>query len=94
MQWAFEAQDNDNAIRQIDEPYAAFVDLKFRCPDKAGALLREDADLLPFDFGGGACDVANFRVDARGRLERADQHSESRQFPLAKRSCWRSRELD
>ena len=34
---------NDSAVRLIDEPYAAFVDLKFRSPDKADALLREDA---------------------------------------------------
>jgi len=53
-----------NSIRLIDEPYAAFVDLKFRCPDKAHALLREDANVLVFDFGGGTCDVAIFRVDS------------------------------
>ncbi|HET8941533.1 MAG TPA: Hsp70 family protein [Rudaea sp.] len=60
---AFAAKSND-AIRLIDEPYAAFVDLKFRNPERADALLREDANILVFDFGGGTCDVAIFRVDA------------------------------
>ena len=52
------------AMRLIDEPYAAFVDLKFRSPDKADALLRNDANVLVFDFGGGTCDVAIFRMDS------------------------------
>ncbi|MBS0590379.1 MAG: tetratricopeptide repeat protein [Proteobacteria bacterium] len=50
-------------VRLLDEPYAAFVDLKFREPARADALLREGANVLVFDFGGGTCDVAIFRVD-------------------------------
>jgi tetratricopeptide (TPR) repeat protein len=54
-------------VRLVDEPYAAFVDLKFREPERADALLREGANVLVFDFGGGTCDVAIFRIDsARG----------------------------
>lgn len=60
---AFEARNPDD-IRLIDEPYAAFVDLKFRCADKADALLRDGSNVLVFDFGGGTCDVAIFRIDA------------------------------
>lgn len=51
-------------VRLIDEPYAAFVDLKFRSPDRADALLREGANILVFDFGGGTCDVAIFHIDS------------------------------
>lgn len=51
-------------VRLLDEPYAAFVDLKFRSPDRADALLREGANILVFDFGGGTCDVAIFHIDA------------------------------
>ena len=53
-----------SAVRLIDEPYAAFVDLKFRCPDKAASLLRDGSNVLVFDFGGGTCDVAIFSVDS------------------------------
>ncbi len=60
---AFDADGAKDAIRLLDEPYAAFVDLKFRSPEKAEVLLREDANVLVFDFGGGTCDVAIFRVD-------------------------------
>jgi len=60
---AFDANGAKDTIRLLDEPYAAFVDLKFRSPEKAEALLREDANVLVFDFGGGTCDVAIFRVD-------------------------------
>ena len=60
---AFDVGGVKNAIRLLDEPYAAFVDLKFRCPEKAEGLLREDANVLVFDFGGGTCDVAIFKVD-------------------------------
>ncbi len=61
---AFDVDENASAIRLIDEPYAAFMDLKFRCSERADALLRDDANILVFDFGGGTCDVAIFRVDS------------------------------
>ncbi|HET8898290.1 MAG TPA: Hsp70 family protein, partial [Rhodanobacteraceae bacterium] len=50
-------------VRLLDEPCAAFIDLKFRQPERAAALLREGANVLVFDFGGGTCDVAIFHVD-------------------------------
>ena len=50
-------------MRLLDEPYAAFLDLKWRNPAGAEAMLREDANLMVFDFGGGTCDVAIFRID-------------------------------
>jgi hypothetical protein len=51
------------AVRLLDEPYAAFLDLTLRAPASATPLLREDSKLMVFDFGGGTCDVAIFRVD-------------------------------
>jgi molecular chaperone DnaK len=50
-------------VRLLDEPYAAFLDLTLRAPASATPLLREDSKLMVFDFGGGTCDVAIFRVD-------------------------------
>lgn len=61
---AFEKSRANRAVRLLDEPYAAFADLKFREPDRAEALLREGANVLVFDFGGGTCDVAIFRIDS------------------------------
>jgi molecular chaperone DnaK len=64
---AFETGERSGKVRLLDEPYAAFVDLKFREPERADALLKEGANVLVFDFGGGTCDVAIFRIDsARG----------------------------
>lgn len=59
---AFEAE-SPAAVRLIDEPYAAFVDLVFRNPERAGPVLRDGANVIVFDFGGGTCDVAIFRID-------------------------------
>lgn len=53
-----------HSVRLLDEPYAAFADLKYREPDSADQLLREGANVLVFDFGGGTCDVAIFRIDS------------------------------
>lgn len=64
---AFELGEKSGQVRLLDEPYAAFVDLKYREPERADALLQEGANVLVFDFGGGTCDVAIFRIDsARG----------------------------
>lgn len=52
------------AVRLLDEPYAAFLDLKWRHPARAEAMMREDANVMVFDFGGGTCDVAIFRIDS------------------------------
>jgi molecular chaperone DnaK len=60
---AFEFDSRRGKVRLLDEPYAAFVDLKFREPERADALLRQGANVLVFDFGGGTCDVAIFRID-------------------------------
>jgi molecular chaperone DnaK (HSP70) len=46
----------------LDEPYAAFLDVLFRKPDAAKAVLRYGANILVFDFGGGTCDVAIFTL--------------------------------
>ncbi|HWG09924.1 MAG TPA: Hsp70 family protein [Rhodanobacteraceae bacterium] len=61
---AFEQSRESHAVRLLDEPYAAFADLKFREPENASSLLREGANVLVFDFGGGTCDVAIFRIDS------------------------------
>jgi len=57
------AGDRANA-RLLDEPYAAFLDVLFRQPDAVKPLLRDGANILVFDFGGGTCDVAIFTLAA------------------------------
>lgn len=52
-------------VRLLDEPYAAFLDLLLRAPDRAAPLLQPGRTLLVFDFGGGTCDVAIFRLEAK-----------------------------
>ena len=55
--------DSPNARASlIDEPYAAFLDLLFREPAESDALLKPGNTLIVFDFGGGTCDVAIFRI--------------------------------
>lgn len=44
----------------LDEPYAAFLNFAFRHPEQLQH--REGQTLLVFDFGGGTCDVAVFRL--------------------------------
>ncbi len=61
---AFYRKRTTHSVRLLDEPYAAFADLKYREPDNADKLLREGANVLVFDFGGGTCDVAIFRIDS------------------------------
>lgn len=56
--------DSDDKVRLLDEPCAAFCDLKFRRPEAADELLREGANIMVFDFGGGTCDVALFQIDS------------------------------
>lgn len=64
---AFQFDQRAGRVRLLDEPYAAFLDLKLREPERAAPLLREGRNLMVFDFGGGTCDVAIFRIDtARG----------------------------
>lgn len=62
----FDPEDDDcepvSNIRLLDEPYAAFLDLLFREPEASEKLLQPGNTLLVFDFGGGTCDVAIFRV--------------------------------
>ncbi len=50
----------------IDEPYAVFLDMLFREPGGSGKLLVPGNTLMVFDFGGGTCDVAIFRMDVNG----------------------------
>lgn len=59
-----ESEDDelDSNIRLLDEPYAAFIDLLYREPAESGKLLQPGNTLMVFDFGGGTCDVAIFRV--------------------------------
>jgi hypothetical protein len=58
-----EDDDSPNARASlIDEPYAAFLDLLFREPTDSEALLQSGNTLMVFDFGGGTCDVALFRI--------------------------------
>ncbi|MBS0557737.1 MAG: Hsp70 family protein [Proteobacteria bacterium] len=52
----------EDTVRLLDEPYAAFLDMLFRQPDLASTFLREGANILVFDFGGGTCDVAVFTL--------------------------------
>ena len=61
---AFYQSRSTHSVRLLDEPYAAFADLKYREPDNADALLCQGANVLVFDFGGGTCDVAIFRIDS------------------------------
>ena len=54
----------------LDEPVAAFIDYLASHPDEKLAGGKGPATLAVFDFGGGTCDVAIFRVGpaADGRL--------------------------
>lgn len=52
----------DGAACLLDEPYAAFLDVLFRKLDAAKNVLRDGANILVFDFGGGTCDVAIFTL--------------------------------
>lgn len=61
---AFGRTRSMGSVRLLDEPYAAFADLKYREPDAAQSFLREGANVLVFDFGGGTCDVAIFHIDS------------------------------
>jgi|CXWL01.1.fsa_nt_gi molecular chaperone DnaK (HSP70) len=61
---AAESAFSVGSVRLLDEPYAAFLDLKWRQPAAAAGLMREGANVLVFDFGGGTCDVAIFRIDS------------------------------
>lgn len=63
-QQAFHLPEKSNEVFLLDEPYAAFLDFSLRAPLGAAPLLREGRNLLVFDFGGGTCDVAIFRIDA------------------------------
>ncbi len=58
---------SDREIRLMDEPCAAFLDLEHRQPD-AVKRIRDGANLVVFDFGGGTCDVAIFRLMRQGAL--------------------------
>ncbi|GIV04296.1 MAG: hypothetical protein KatS3mg015_3126 [Fimbriimonadales bacterium] len=50
----------------LDEPVAAFLDYAITHRETLLPLLEEPRNLLVFDFGGGTCDVAVFRVHAAG----------------------------
>jgi molecular chaperone DnaK (HSP70) len=54
----------------LDEPVAAFIGYLAENPDKRLVEIGETKHLLVFDFGGGTCDVAVFRVstDLAGNL--------------------------
>ncbi len=46
----------------LDEPVAAFLDYLMTYGDRLAGMLETPKTLLVFDFGGGTCDVAIFRV--------------------------------
>jgi len=46
----------------LDEPMAAFLDFLLTHPDAVLGKLDEPRNVLVFDFGGGTCDVAVFRL--------------------------------
>ncbi len=50
----------EEGIALLDEPYAALLSFAFRHPE--AMKHREGQSLLVFDFGGGTCDVAIFRL--------------------------------
>lgn len=54
----------------LDEPVAAFIGYLAEHPDKCLVDIGETKHLMVFDFGGGTCDVAIFRVstDLAGNL--------------------------
>lgn len=54
----------------LDEPVAAFIGYLAEHPDKCLVEIGETKHLMVFDFGGGTCDVAIFRVstDLAGNL--------------------------
>ena len=54
----------------LDEPVAAFIGYLAENPDKSLVEIGETKHLLVFDFGGGTCDVAVFRLstDLAGNL--------------------------
>lgn len=60
---AADDEEEESGIRLLDEPYAAFLDLLFREPPGTRELLQPGNTLMVFDFGGGTCDVAIFRID-------------------------------
>ena len=67
LQAARDALGDKRMIRLLDEPCAAFLDLEQRHPEKVKGI-RDGANLLVFDFGGGTCDVAIFRLMRQGDL--------------------------
>lgn len=48
----------------LDEPVAAFLDYLMSHPREIGERLAAGKNLVVFDFGGGTCDVAVFRLEA------------------------------
>lgn len=61
----FELAPGQGQVQLLDEPYAAFIDLMLRAPQRAASLLQAGRTLMVFDFGGGTCDVAIFQLEAR-----------------------------
>ena len=57
----FAEENGDAEVHLLDEPYAAYLDLVVNAPELAEPLVRDGANLMVFDFGGGTCDVAIFR---------------------------------
>jgi molecular chaperone DnaK len=51
----------------IDEPIAAFIDYVLSWSDKSLGKPGQSKNLLVFDFGGGTCDVAVFKILLPGR---------------------------
>ena len=49
----------------LDEPVAAFLDYLVQNPQGVGQQKEQPQNLVVFDFGGGTCDVAIFRLDQR-----------------------------
>ncbi len=47
----------------LDEPIAAFIDYVISYPERVVRSLRSARSLVVFDFGGGTCDIAVFRLD-------------------------------
>lgn len=54
----------------LDEPVAAFLDFVVSYPEQVGDRLDKAKSLVVFDFGGGTCDIAVFRLERQPRSGR------------------------
>lgn len=66
----------------LDEPMAAFLDYLYRNGTQIFNLQESARHLLVFDFGGGTCDVAIFRVSSKEKNIEVSPLSVSRYYRL------------